>query len=62
MGNKELFIITNDKIIADKLCSIGFDLIQNNIKGIYTFLNNNKQVVFSDDEKKKIKYSNILCM
>lgn len=65
MENKELFIITEDKSIADKMINFGFDLIQNNVKGFYTFINNannKKQVVFSEEEKKKIKYSNLLCM
>lgn len=65
MENKELFIITEDKFIADKMINFGFDLIQNNVKGFYTFINNannKKQVVFSEEEKKKIKYSNLLCM
>lgn len=64
MENKELFIITEDKSIADKMINFGFNLIQNNIKGFYTFINNadKKQIVFSEEEKKKIKYSNLLCM
>ena len=64
MENKELFIITEDKSIADKMINFGFNLIQNNVKGFYTFINNadKKQIVFSDEEKKKIKYSNLLCM
>ena len=64
MENKELFIITEDKSIADKMINFGFNLIQNNVKGFYTFVDNadKKQIVFSDEEKKKIKYSNLLCM
>jgi len=64
MENKELFIITEDKSIADKMINFGFNLIQNNVKGFYTFINNadKKQIVFSEEEKKKIKYSNLLCM
>jgi len=52
------FICTSDKSTADKLKEQGFQLISNE-KGMFTFLNNAK-LNFSDAEKKKISYTNML--
>ena len=61
MSQKQKFITTTDKEIADKLISAGFQLVSQN--GIYTFLNQlPKNFSFEEIDKNKIAYTNILSM
>ena len=52
------FICTSDENTADKLKEQGFQLVSNE-HGMFTFINNVK-LNFSDEEKKKISYTNML--
>lgn len=52
------FVKTSDKDTADKLIKAGFTLV-NKDTSVWTFLNNGP-MLFSDDEKKKIIYTNAL--
>ena len=62
MSQKQNFITTIDKETADKLLSVGFQLVSQN-GNIYTFLNQ-PPTNFSFDavDKKKMVYTNILSM
>ena len=54
------FINTTDKATADKLISVGFQLVSHN-GGVYTFLNQiPKNFNFDEIDKKKMVYTNIL--
>lgn len=57
---KNNFVKTSDEKMADKLIENRFTFIckQN---GIYTFINDGK-LLFSDDEKKKLIYTDILAI
>ena len=55
------FIIVNDKPTADKLSAAGFILLSQ-IGGTYTFKNDLKNLNFSDVEKGKVFYSNVLSL
>lgn len=56
----EKFVKTTDKAIADKMKKSGYVLV-NEVNNIFTFVNSGT-LTFSDDEKKKVIYSNILCV
>lgn len=53
------FIKTSDKDTADHLREQGFNLISQEGK-FYVFLNDDDKAKFSNEDKKKISYSNIL--
>lgn len=56
------FIVTMDDRTADNLRSSGYVLLYEN-DGTYTFLNDlNLRVQFSDLEKTKFFYTNMLCV
>lgn len=56
------FVITQDKEIANKLISEGLRPITN-INGTYTFENKpSVQLKFSEIDKKKLAYTNILSL
>lgn len=56
------FITTTYQETADKLISAGFKLISHN-GNVYTFLNQPpKNFSFDNIDKKKVAYTNILCM
>ena len=58
--SKHKFIITADKVAADKLISAGFQLISQN-GGSYTFLNSPpKNFKFEQFDTTKFAYTNIL--
>ena len=60
MSQKQKFIMTTDKETADKLISVGFQLVSQN-NGVYTFLNQPpKNFTFDEVDKKKMAYTNIL--
>ena len=62
MSQKQNFITTTDQETAERLISIGFQLVSQN-GDAYTFLNelpNNFN--FDEASKKKIAYTNILSM
>lgn len=62
MSQEKKFIKTTDKETADKLISVGFQLVSQN-GNVYTFLNQPPRT-FSFDivDKKKMAYTNILSM
>ena len=68
MDNKQKFIYTMDKSIAEKLISDGYTLLlENNVGNMsYVFMNNGKLTFDSDEDKKKvltkIAYTNVLCV
>lgn len=55
------FIIVNDKSTANKLIAAGFVLLSH-IGNTYTFKNEQNKLNFTDIEKCKICYSNILSL
>jgi hypothetical protein len=60
MSQKKNFIKTTDKETADKLISLGFQLVSQD-GNIYTFLNQHMQNFnFEEADKKKIVYTNTL--
>lgn len=62
MSQEKRFIMTTDKATADKLISAGLQLMSQN-GGAYTFLNQlPKSFSFDKVDKKKIAYTNIVCM
>ena len=62
MSQKQNFIMTTDKETADKLISVGFQLVSQN-GNFYTFLNQfPKNFSFDEVDKKKMAYTNILSM
>lgn len=62
MDKKNLFINTNDKNVANKMIANKFKLISATA-GIYTFINKPpKNFSFDAEERKKIHYTNILCV
>ena len=62
MSQEKKFIMTTDKATADKLISVGFQLMSQN-GGAYIFLNQlPKSFSFDQVDKKKIAYTNIVCM
>lgn len=63
MDNKQKFIYTMDKSIADRLTKQGFTLLADN-NGSYIFMNNGKLRFESEEDKNiltKIAYTNVLC-
>lgn len=62
MSQKQNFITTTDKETADKLLSVGFQLMSHN-GNAYTFLNQlPKNFNFDEVDKSKMAYTNILSM
>lgn len=62
MSQKQNFITTTDKETADKLTSVGFQLVSQS-GNAYTFLNElPNNFTFDEASKKKIAYTNILSM
>lgn len=60
MKNKSNFIVTTDKETADKLTLEGFRLISDK-NGKFTFENKPSQnFAFSEEDSKKMVYTNIL--
>lgn len=64
MDNKQKFIYTMEKSIADRLKLQGFTLLSDN-NGNYIFMNNGV-LTFAEDENQKdvlskIAYTNVLC-
>lgn len=64
MDNKQKFIYTMEKSIADRLKIQGFSLLSNN-NGNYIFMNDGV-LTFAEDENQKdvlskIAYTNVLC-
>lgn len=54
------FIITQDQKTANKMIANGFHLVSN-VSGTYAFVNEpSKLLVFGEDEKKLVCYTNIL--
>jgi hypothetical protein len=62
MSQKQNFIKTTDKETADKLMSLGFQLVSQS-GSVYTFLNQAPaNFNFDEADKKKVAYTNILSM
>lgn len=62
MEKKSTFIITKDKETANKLISEGLRLVTE-INGTYTFENKPiHTMVFDQIDKKKMAYTNTLCL
>lgn len=62
MNKPKLFINTNDKNVADKMIANKFKLISATA-GVYTFVNEPpKNFSFDANERKKLYYTNILCV
>lgn len=62
MSQKQNFITTTDKETADKLISVGFQLVSQS-GNAYTFLNElPKNFRFDEVDKNKMAYTNILSM
>ena len=62
MNKSKLFINTNDKTVADKMIANKFKLISATA-GVYTFVNEPpKNFSFDVNERKKLYYTNILCV
>lgn len=60
MSQKKNFIMTSDKETADKLISVGFQLVSQD-NGTYTFLNQlPKNFSFEEVDKTKMAYTNML--
>ena len=60
MSQKQNFIKTTDKETADKLISLGFQLLSQS-GSVYTFLNQHPtNLNFEDVDKKKMAYTNTL--
>jgi hypothetical protein len=60
MSQKQNFITTTDKETADKLISVGFQLVATS-GNAYTFLNQlPKNFTFDEVDKKKMTYTNML--
>lgn len=58
--SQKKFIMTSDKETADKLISVGFQLVSQN-GNAYTFLNQlPKNFSFDESDKKKMAYTNML--
>jgi len=56
------FIVTTDKLTADRLISVGFSMLSTN-NDVYIFLNNPpKNFLFSSIDSKKCYFTNILSM
>lgn len=64
MDNKQKFIYTMEKSIADRLKLQGFTLLSDN-NGNYIFMNNGVLIFAKDENQKdvlsKIAYTNVLC-
>lgn len=62
MSQKQNFIMTTDKETADKLISVGFQLVSQN-SNCYTFLNQiPTNFNFDEIDKKKMAYTNMLSL
>ena len=62
MSQKQNFITTTDKETADKLISIGFQLVSTS-GSAYTFLNQlPNNFSFDQVDKKKMAYTNVLSL
>ena len=60
MSQKKNFIKTTDKETADKLMSVGLQLISE-VGGVYTFLNQvPNNLIFDGIDNKKVAYTNTL--
>ena len=60
MSQKKNFIKTTDKETADKLMSVGLQLVSE-VGGVYTFLNQSpNSLVFDEVDSKKLAYTNTL--
>ena len=60
MSQKKNFIKTTDKETAEKLLTVGFQLVAQD-NGVYTFLNQApKNFCFDEIDNKKMAYTNIL--
>lgn len=60
MSHEKNFIMTNDKDTADRLISVGFQLVSQ-YNGTYTFLNQlPKNFSFEEVDKTKMAYTNML--
>ncbi len=60
MSQKQNFITTTDKETADKLMSVGFQLVSQS-GSVYTFLNQlPKNFSFDEVDTKNVAYTNIL--
>lgn len=63
MDNKQKFIYTMEKSIADRLIKQNFTLLSDN-NGSYIFMNNGVLTFDSEEDKNiltKIAYTNVLC-
>ena len=62
MSQKKNFIKTTDKETAEKLISLGFQLMSQD-NGVYTFLNqSSNNFNFDEVDSKKMAYTNILSL
>ena len=55
------FIVVNDRASVNKLIAAGF-VIVSQIGDTYTFMNNQKNFNFTDIDKNKLHYTNILSL
>lgn len=55
------FIVTSDKATAELLKENGF-VLQSENNGKYTFINDGNKINFSDETKKKVAYTNKICL
>ena len=55
------FIVVNDRASANKLIAAGF-VVVSQIGDTYTFMNNQKNFNFTDIDKNKLHYTNILSL
>ena len=55
------FIVVNDRASANKLIAAGF-IVVSQIGDTYTFINNQKNFNFTDIDKNKLHYTNILSL
>lgn len=60
--SQKKFIITKDESTASKLTACGFQLV-NQVNGVWTFMNAaQRNFNFTEIEKGKYSYSDILCL
>lgn len=60
--NNAFFIITYDKVVAEKLIEKGLQSVVNKIPNAYAFVNIDSSALLHDVDMSKIKYSNLLCV
>lgn len=58
--NQKKFIITMDKAVADELSKQGYQLVST-ANNTFTFINS-EHVVFSEQLKNKVSYTDMLCI